>query len=151
MVTVLGLYSHVYLMLECFVIYTIVFTWLLINDRKKLPGFIIVSVSTAALYLPWALIVVKQAADVAKEFWIPLPTQWWVLRGLLFMPFQHEFDSSLPLGLLYAACVVVASLTFFGILNALKNKNSTGRFFFLCLAISILTIVGAIIITYQIK
>jgi uncharacterized membrane protein/uncharacterized protein (DUF2141 family) len=151
MVTVLGLYTHVYLMLECFVIYTIVFTWLLINDRKKLPGFVIVSVSTAALYLPWALIVVKQAADVAKEFWIPLPTEWWVLRGLLFMPFQHEFDSSLPLGLLYAACVVVAGLTFFGILNALKNKNSTGRLFFLCLAISILTIVGAIIITYQIK
>ncbi len=149
--SVLGLYTHVYLMLECLVIYALAFSWIIIKDRKKLPRFIIVSISVSALYLPWALVVIKQASEVAKEFWIPLPTVNWVLNGLLYMPFQHEFGSSLHSGLICAAFVLVSGLFFIGILNALKNKNSTGRLFFWSLTIAILTIVGAAIVSYQFK
>lgn len=149
--SVLGLYTHVYLMIECFAIFALAFLWIIIKDRKKLTTFIVVSISVLALYLPWIFVVIKQAADVAKEFWIPLPTVNWVLNGLLYMPFQHEFGSSLHPGLLYAAFVLATALFIIGILNALKNKNSTGRLFFWSMTIAILTIVGATIITYQFK
>ncbi|NLD92208.1 MAG: DUF2141 domain-containing protein [Fibrobacter sp.] len=149
--SVLGLYTHVYLMLECCAIYALAFLWVIIRDRKKLATFIIVSVSVLALYLPWIFVVIQQAADVAKEFWIPLPTVNWVLTGLLFMPFQHEFGSSLHFGLLCAAFVLATALFIIGILNALKNKNSAGRLFLWSMTIAILTIVGATIITYQFK
>jgi hypothetical protein len=150
-VTVLGLYTHVYLMLECFAICALVFTWLLINDRKKLLSFVIVSVSISLLFLPWALVVINQAAEVGKAFWIPSPTNPWVLNGLIFMPFQHEFDSSLPRGMIYAACVLSVCLLFPGMLNAWKNRNSAGKLFFLSLAVSVLTIAGAYLISVQFK
>lgn len=151
--TVLGLYTHVYLMLECLLIYLIAFLWIITNDRKKLSGFITVSIIVSALYFPWALVLINQAAEVVKEFWIPLPTVGWVLEGLIFMPFQHEFNSSLHLHiyLIYAACFFSVCLLFLGMLKAWKSKNSAGKLFFLCLAVSIFTIVSASVISFQLK
>lgn len=149
--TVLGLYTHVYLMLECFVIYALVFTWLMIKDRKKLLSFVIVTVPVLLLYLPWALVVINQAADVAKEFWIPPPSTPWVLFGSIFMPFQHEFGSSLHPGWIFTACFFCICLLIVGFLNAWKNKNSAGKLFFMCLAVSVLTIAGAYLISVQLK
>lgn len=146
-----GMYTHVYLVLECFSIYALVFAWLVLKDRKKIIRLFISGAVVSLLYLPWAFIVMKQAAKVAKDFWIPLPTSPWILSGTVFIPFQHEFGSSLPPALLYIACILGILLLILGTCNALKNKSDSGLFFFMCLAVCVMTIAGAFVLSYIVK
>ena len=148
---VAGMYTHVYVVLECFCVYVLVFIWLLIKDRKKIIKLIISAAVVSLLYLPWSWVVISQATDVAANFWIPPPTSAGVLFGTIFMPFQHEFCSSLPPVLLCLACVLGVILLFLGTLHALKNRNNSGRLFFMCLAVCIMTITGAFALSFIVK
>ncbi len=146
--TVLGLYTHVYLMLECFIIMALIFLWLVIKDRKKLINFLIVTGAVIVLYLPWVFVVIAQASEVAKEFWIPEPTTPWILLGTLFIPFQHEFGSTMNPIFINIAFLVSSALAVLGIINAFKNKKTLGTLIFFCILVAVLTFAGAFIISY---
>lgn len=150
-VTILGLYTHIYLMLECFLVYGLMFLWLVIRDRKKLLTFISISAIVALLYLPWVFVVIRQASEVAKEFWIPSPLSPWILFGTLFMPFQHEFGSTVPQSLLLISCILAGGLLVAGTVHAVKKRGASGFFFFICFALSILTFAGAFTISLVLK
>jgi len=150
-VSVLGLYTHVYLMLEFAIIYALVFLWLILKDRKKLITFLIVAASVVILYTPWIFVVIVQASKVAKEFWIPEPTSPWILWGMLFVPFQHEFGSTMSNLFINIACFICSGLTVLGIINAVKNQKTFGNLIFLCIAVAVLTFSGAFIISYIVR
>jgi len=150
-VTVLGLYTHIYLMLECFIVYTAVFIWLVFKDRKKLIPYFIIAASVIVLYLPWIFVVLSQASEVAKEYWIPAPTSPWILWGTLFIPFQHEFGSTVDHIFINIAWLISAALAVMGIINALKQRKTAGKLVFLSGIVALCTFAGAFILSFLIR
>ncbi|MEJ2662864.1 MAG: DUF2141 domain-containing protein [Spirochaetia bacterium] len=150
-VTVLGLYTHIYLMLECFLVYAAVLVWFLIKDRKKLIRFFILSAAVVVLFLPWVMVVIHQVSEVAKEYWIPAPTSPWILWGTLFIPFQHEFGSTANQILLNMACLVSAALAVMGFINAFKQRKKGGKLVFLSGIVAVCTFAGAFMLSLLIR
>ncbi|MBN1797753.1 MAG: DUF2141 domain-containing protein [Spirochaetales bacterium] len=150
-VTVLGLYTHVYLMLECLIVYAAVFVWLFFKDRKKLIPYFIIAASVIVLYLPWIFVVLSQASEVAKDFWIPAPTSPWILWGTLFIPFQHEFGSTMSHIFVNIACLLSGALTVMGIINAVKHRKKAGNLVFLSIIVAVATFAGVFILSYLVR
>jgi hypothetical protein len=150
-VTVLGLYTHIYLMLECFIVYAAVLVWLLINDRKKLVQFFITAASVVVLFFPWVLVVIGQASAVAKEYWISAPTSPWILWGSLFIPFQHEFGSAANQIFINLACLFAGALALMAVINAFRQRKTTGKLVFLNGIVALCTFAGAFMLSLLIR
>jgi uncharacterized protein (DUF2141 family) len=150
-VTILGLYTHIYLMLECFLVYAAVFVWLLINDRKKLITFFITAASVVVLFLPWIMVVINQASEVAREYWISPPTSPWILWGTLFIPFQNEFGSTVNHIFINIALLISTVLAVMGIINALKQRKTAGKLIFLSGIVALCTFAGAFMLSVLIR
>ncbi len=145
--TVLGLYTHIYLIIECSILYALLFGWIVVRDRAELRAFLTVSGISSLLYLPWLCVVILQSFKIAKNFWIPKPSGW-VFQKVLFSPFQHDFGSTTASVWVLIPFCVVGVIAAIGVSQALRRRDASGRLILLATGVAVGTFFCALLVTY---
>lgn len=63
-------YTHYFACIPVAIIYGYLLLWTIIKDRVQFKKWLLISLATFMLYLPWLVIVLKQVSQVNDAYWI---------------------------------------------------------------------------------
>ena len=132
--TLAAMYTHYYAALAVFVAWGILFSAVLITDRRRVGKVLLGGLLATVGYLPWMSVVVTQTQQVADGYWIEaLDWEEWIMA-----PAEVMESSLTGIGLVF--CVVAAAL----VLTAVIRRKWDAL---ICFAVFAGTMVGAALIS----
>lgn len=115
-------YTHNYGLFTVFVTFCVLIVYCLVVDRKKALNFVLIGAGVAVLFLPWLFVLLKQAAKVGADYWIPEVTSD-TLWSAVFYPYGYKGGGfGLPDYSTYAVFLMVIAIGA-GIFYALKMRT----------------------------
>ncbi len=93
-------YTHNFALISAALVWLFLFVWLIRSDRHLLMNWAVSAVVTILLFLPWLIVLLKQTAMVAANFWIPPMTA----ADIAYF-FVYPFS---PMHILFVVVVLVA-------------------------------------------
>lgn len=117
------------------------------GGNERLRAALIVAGITVAAYLPWLVFLVRQAARVTSNFWIPPVTAGMVVQVLLY-PFSPRWN-----GPNFAPLIFLAVLGFgaYSAIGRVRRKEDDSFLASSALAVYALTFVCAIVLSVAVK
>ena len=94
--SVLAVYTHYFAGVAAAVIYLLLFVWLFLKNKKELKKWLLSTVASIMLYLPWLFILINQITSVTNYHWIPPITLDSLYSYLWFILSPNVSYSSIP-------------------------------------------------------
>ena len=119
------------------------------DGKKRLVSALVTAGVTVAAYLPWVMAMLRQAARVHENYWIPKPDLSAVVRALGY-PFMQRFAWGFNP---YATAVllVVLALGAFAVIRSVSKKRPDAFLLATALAVYALTFVAAYCVSLAFK
>jgi 4-amino-4-deoxy-L-arabinose transferase-like glycosyltransferase len=117
-------YLHYYGAIAVFYLYLSLGLWLLARRAKTLKPLLITGGCVALAYLPWLIVLLGQARDVRKGFWIPPLDIRMALAGW-FVPFAYkDFHPKDPASMVAAGFIALAVVVGGAILAVIRKART---------------------------
>ncbi len=140
--SILGIYSHYYVLLSAIIIYLIL---LIVNikNKKFLLNIFISGVFNVILYIPWLYTLINQLLKVKKHFWISKLT----ISGLLKYPKElFLYGKYTNIFLIFILIIMLIAFIIF-----VKKKLQYKREIIFCILVFMLTFIVGIVVSFLYK
>lgn len=141
--SILSIYTHFYSLITIFMIYLILLIVIIIRKRELLKSFILGSIATIIIFIPWLIELFKQVLRVSKNYWIEPIT----IKEFLYLPINllkisggNNVISKIT-GLVYVLFILFTLILF------IKDKNKDNKSYFAILSLGVFMGVVAISLT----
>ena len=141
--SILAAYIHYYALLAVFWANVFVFIFLLVKKNKNLKTYLVYSLLTIILYIPWLIVMLSQTKKVSQSFWVPA-LNWQLLLTCILSPFAPKIylPPFLPM-----AIIVYSLILWVVYRNYVVRKEKQGMVLGLSLSMFLFTILTAIIVS----
>ena len=139
--SILAAYTHYFAGVGVVIIYLLLFSWLFFKNRKELKKWLLSTITSILLYLPWLFILINQMKMVKNDYWIePITLSslqsylWFILSPFSQGDLSYEWFSSIFV-ILLLLCIIALFAYYL-----LKNKEKKDF-----LALGVVILVGTIL------
>lgn len=115
-------YTHYFACIAVAFIYLYLLLWSIIKERTEFKKWLLISVGTVILYLPWLFVVLKQVSEVKSSYWIPPIT---LANMYGYIKFVLSPNKGILMALLGLSYVYLLSILFFSKKHHLEMKLYT--------------------------
>ncbi|HNY21249.1 MAG TPA: DUF2141 domain-containing protein [Treponemataceae bacterium] len=147
-------YTHYYGLMAAALYWLVLIVAVLVMAREsggtaRLRTAFITAAVTVVAYVPWAFALLRQAARVSKNFWIPKADLMGAIRTLSY-PFMQRFPWAFN-GYAFLAFLAVFAIAVAAVIVAVSRKRNDAFLVVSALAVYVLTFVGAYALSVTIK
>lgn len=145
-------YIHYYALLAVALIDSIIFVWLIRKDRRQVRPYLITMGLVSICYLPWIPVFINQMVLVKQNFWIP-PMSLNSILDIFYYPFGEKFSYQAPGLFIFRpyAFWFTCTLILWGLRQTITKKRPERWLNLFIIAVYLLTIIVAIILSYLIR
>lgn len=140
--SVLAAYTHYFALASVMVIYALLLSVILINNRKKIKAWFFSVITALILYSPWIIVFLKQIRMVNKGYWIPKLT-WKTIWGYFIWAFEIED----VLYMVYIFLIILVAVGIYVLISCIKLKDKDCVYAILCMLVPTLTAVGGVVLS----
>lgn len=137
-------YTHYFACIPVAIIYGYLLLWTIIKDRAQLKKWLLISLATFMLYLPWLVIVLKQVSQVNGAYWIgdiTIDTIKWYIQYILSV---NNKSLSTLIEISYICVLVKLILD--------KNKTTEEKIYtFMGCLVPVLTILIGVVVSWLMR